>query len=172
MDLLDGDWVKEVLDQGEEGAESERSVDDVELAEALWIVVLGDCGGLADVSEGGLGVPHGDTLKVHNGAAGLEEVAGLAGASWEARVGELLVLDGEVLEHALLGCEGVHGWEIDLAELLDVKWATILEDNVSGGQTGKGLYSVQYRSCGSTVGSTRRPWPSLGSQSCGQGRQG
>ena len=131
MDLLDGDWVEEVLDQGKEGGETEWCVDNVELSEALRVVVLGNGGSLVNVSQGGLGVPHGDTLKVEDRAAGLEEVAGLAGASWETWVGQLLVLDGEVLEHALLGREFVHFWEINLAELLDVEWATILESIIS-----------------------------------------
>lgn len=53
-------------------------------------------------------------------------MAGLARAGGKTRVSDLLVLDNEVLQHALLGSDLVHGVEVDLAKLLDVEGATIL----------------------------------------------
>jgi hypothetical protein len=41
-------------------------------------------------------------------------------------VGNLLVLDNQVLQHAVLGGDLVHGGEVDLAKLLNVKGTTVL----------------------------------------------
>lgn len=126
MDLLDGDWVKVALDDAEDGAEAPWCVDDVQLAQTLWVVVLRDGGGHLDVAVDGWRLGDADALEVHDCAEGLDQVAGLARAGWETWVAGLFVLDGEVLEHALLAGDLVHGWEIDVAELLDVDWAAIL----------------------------------------------
>jgi hypothetical protein len=126
MDLLHSDGVEEGLNHAEDGAETPRGVDEVEAAKALGVVVLGHSGGLLDVSVDGGDLGEADALEVHDCAAGFEEVAGLARAGGEAGVGYFFVLDGEVLEHALLGGDFVHGCEVALAELLDVDGAAIL----------------------------------------------
>jgi len=126
MDLVDGDGVQEALDDAEDGAEAPGRVDQVQLAEALGVVVLGHGGGLADVRVDGGHLGDADALEVHDGAARLEELAGLARAGRQAWVGYLLVLDGEVLQHALSGRDLVHGGQVDVAHLLDIDWAAIL----------------------------------------------
>lgn len=130
VDLGNGDGVEPSLDDVPDGAEAPGRVDEVELAEALGVVVLREGGGLLDVAEdlGGLG--EADALQVHDGAARLEEDAGLAGAGGQAGVGETLVLDSKVGKHALGCCDLVHGIQIDLAKLLDVDRAAILVGNV------------------------------------------
>lgn len=45
VDLLDGDGVEPALDDAPDGGEAPGGVDDVQLAEALRVVVLGDDGG-------------------------------------------------------------------------------------------------------------------------------
>lgn len=110
MNLLHRNGIQPSLNEAKHSRESPRRVDDVQLAKTLWVVVLGDARGALDVavSLGGLGKAN--AFEIEDGAAGLNQVAGLAGAGWEARVGELLVFDGEVLEHAVFGGECVHGW--------------------------------------------------------------
>lgn len=126
VDLGDGDGVEPGLDDVPDGAEAPGRVDEVELAETLGVVVLREGRRLLDVAEdlGGLGET--DALEVHNGAARLEEDAGLARAGGQARVGQTLVLDGQVGKHALGCCDLVHGSQVDLAKLLDVDGAAIL----------------------------------------------
>lgn len=126
VDLVNGDRVEEALDDGEDAAEAPGGVDDVQLAETLGVVVLRDLGGLADVAVDGGDAGDADALQVHDGAAGLEELAGLAGAGGQTGVGHLLVLGDEVLQHALGGGDLVHGIEVDLAQLLDVDGTAIL----------------------------------------------
>ena len=115
VDLLDGDRVEEALDHAEDAAEAPGGVDEVQPAEALGVVVLAHCGGLLDVAVDGRDLGDADALQVHYCAAGFEEVAGLARAGGETRVRDLLVLDGEVLEHTLLGGDFVHGCQVALA---------------------------------------------------------
>lgn len=126
MDLADSDGVKETLDNTEDGAEAPGGVDDVELTQALGVVVLGDLGGLTDVAVDGGDAGNTDTLHIHDCAAGLEELAGLARAGGETGVGHLLILGDEVLQHTLAGGDLVHLVEVDLAQLLNVKGTAIL----------------------------------------------
>ena len=76
------------------------------------------------INGGDFADPH--TLEIHYCAASFEELTGLARTSWKARVGELLILDGEVLEHAFGGRDFVHSGEIDVAQLFDIDWSPIL----------------------------------------------
>ncbi|ROW07387.1 hypothetical protein VMCG_03873 [Cytospora schulzeri] len=126
VDLLHGDGVDPALDGGPDGREAPGRVDDEELAEALRVVVLGHVGGLLQVAvdRGRLGQAH--ALEVHDGAARLEQVASLAGAGGQAGVGDALVLDGQVGQHALRGGDLVDGADVDVAELLDVDWSALL----------------------------------------------
>lgn len=126
MDLVDGDGVEEALDDAEDAAEAPGGIDQVQLAQTLGVVVLRDFGCLAHVAVHGGDAGDTDALQVHNGAAGLEQLAGLAGACGETRIGQLLVLGDEVLQHALAGGDLVHGVEVDLAQLLDVDGTAIL----------------------------------------------
>jgi len=72
VDLIDGDRVEETLDDTEGAAEAPRGVDDVQLTQTLGVVVLGDLGGLTNVTVDGGNTGNADTLQVHDGAAGLE----------------------------------------------------------------------------------------------------
>lgn len=126
VNLVDGDGVEETLDDAESAAEAPGGIDNVQLAQTLGVVVLGDLGSLANVSVDGGDAGDADTLQIHNGAAGLEQLAGLARAGGQTGVGQLLVLADEVLQHALTGGDLVHSVEVDLAELLDVDGAAIL----------------------------------------------
>ena len=126
VDLVDGDGVEETLDDAESAAEAPGGIDNVELAQTLGVVVLRDLGGLTDIAVDGGDAGDTNTLQIHNGAAGLEQLAGLAGAGGQTRVGQLLVLADEVLQHALTGGDLVHSVKVDLAELLDVDGAAIL----------------------------------------------
>lgn len=126
VDLLDGDGVQPALDNAPHGREAPGSVDEEQLAQTLGVVVLGDDRGLADVRVhlGNLG--QGDALEVHDGAARLEEVAGLAGAGGQTGVSHTLVFDGKIGEHAVGGRDLVHGIQVNAAEGLDVNGAAIL----------------------------------------------
>lgn len=126
VDLLHGDGVDPALDGAPDGGEAPGGVDDEQLAETLRVVVLRHVGGRLEVPVDRGGLAEADALEVHDGAAGLEEVAGLAGACRQAGVGDALVLDGQVGQHALRGGDLVHGGNVDLAKLLDVDWAAIL----------------------------------------------
>lgn len=126
VDLCDGDGVEELLDHAEDRGEAPGGVDQVQLAHALGVVVLRDGRSLLHVSVNAANVAETDALKIHDGARGFEEVARLARAGGQTRVGNLLVLDNQVLQHAVLGGDLVHGGEVDLAELLDVKGAAVL----------------------------------------------
>jgi hypothetical protein len=127
VDLLHSDRVEETLDNTEDGGETPWSIDEVKAAKTLWVVVLRYGGGLLNVAvdRGDLGETN--ALKIHDGTAGLEKRTGLARTSWETWVGELLIFDGKVLEHALRGGDFVHGVQVDVAELLDVDWTSILK---------------------------------------------
>jgi hypothetical protein len=58
-------------------------------------------------------------------------VASLARASGQTRIGHLLVLADEVLNHALLAGDLANGGKVDVAKLLNVQRATVLEDYLS-----------------------------------------
>lgn len=126
LDFFDGDGVEPALDDGPYGGEDVRSVDDVELAHGLWVVVLADVGGLLYVGgylpEGG----DADVLEVHDGARGFDELAAVGGADGETLALELFVLDDEFLDLAFWGGDLVERPEVEFAELLDVDGATVV----------------------------------------------
>ncbi len=126
VNLLHGDGIKEALHDAEDGGEAPGRVDEVELAEAFRVVVLRDGGGLLDVAVHGADAAEADAFQVHDGAAGLEQGAGFAGAGGQARVGDLFVFDDEVLQHAFGRRDLVHGVEVDFAELFDIDWSAVL----------------------------------------------
>lgn len=126
VNLLDGDGVEPALDDTPDGGESPGGVDHVQLTQTFRVVVLGDGGGLTDVGVDGGDLGDGDTLEIHDGAAGLKEAAGLAGTGGQTGVGDQFVLDGKVLQHALGGGDLVHGSQVDATKGLDVDGATIL----------------------------------------------
>ena len=126
VDLANGDRVKEALEGAEHAAEAPRGVDQVQLTEALGVVVLGNIGGLLDVSVDGGHAGDPNALQVHDCAAGLEKLASLAGAGEETWVAQLLGLGHEVLEHAFACCDLVHLVQVDLAQFLNVHGASIL----------------------------------------------
>lgn len=126
VDLADGNGVKEALDGAEDAAEAPWRVDQVKLAETLGVVVLRDVGGLLDVAVDGRHTGDAHALQVHDGATGLKQLAGLARASRQAGVGQLLILAHQVLQHAVGSGDLVHLVQVDLAQLLDVDGATIL----------------------------------------------
>ena len=126
VDLLHRDGVEPGLNHVPHAAEAPGRVDQVQAAEALGVVVLAERADLLDVAKDRGRLHEADALEVHDAAASLEEVAALAAARREARVGEALVFDGEVRQHALLGRDLGHGGEVDGAELLDVDGAAIL----------------------------------------------
>ena len=115
VDLVHGHGVKEALDDTEDAAEAPGGVDEVQLTQTLRVVVLRDVRGLAHVAVHGGNAGDTDALQIHNRAAGLEQLAGLARAGGQPRVGHLLVLGDKVLQHALTGRDLVHGIEVDLA---------------------------------------------------------
>lgn len=127
VNLLDGDGVEPALDGVPYTAEAPGGVDQVHLTQTLGVVVLrhGRC--LLDVRVhlGNLGDT--DALEVHDGAASLEELAGLARAGGQTRVGEALVLNGEVGQHALGRGDLVHRGQVDATHLLNIDRTTILE---------------------------------------------
>lgn len=92
VDLVNGDGVEEGLDSAEHAAEAPGSIDQVELAQTLGIVVLGDIRGLLNVAVDGGDAGDADALQVHDCAAGLQQLAGLARAGGQAGVGQLLIL--------------------------------------------------------------------------------
>ena len=89
-------------------------------------MVLRDGRGLLDVAVDGGGAGDAYPFQVHDGAAGLEEFAGFAGAGGQTGVGDFLVLDDEVLQHAIGGSDLVHGVQVDFTHLLDVHWSAVL----------------------------------------------
>lgn len=126
VDLGHGHGVEEGLDGTESAAEAPGGIDEVQLSQTLGVVVLRDVGGLLDVSVDGGNAGDSDTLEIHDCAAGLEELAGLAGACGQTGVGQLLVLGDQVLQHTVGGGDVVHLVQVDLAQLLDVDGAAIL----------------------------------------------
>jgi hypothetical protein len=126
VNLGDGDRVEPALDDAPNGGEAPRSVDHVQLAQTLGVVVLGDDRGLLDVGVDLGDLADGNTLEIHDSAACLEEVASLAGASRKTGIGDALVLDSQVGKHALSGGDLVHGVQVDTAKSLDVDGSTIL----------------------------------------------
>ena len=126
VDLGNGDGVEPALDDAPNGRETPRGVDHIQLAEALGVVVLGDNGGLLDIGVNLGNLADRDTLEVHDSAACLEEVAGLAGASGKTGIGDALVLDSKVGKHALSGSDLVHSVQVDTAKSLDVDRSAIL----------------------------------------------
>lgn len=137
MNLLHRHRIKPRLHDPPDGAEAPRSVDQIQTTEAFGVVVLAQDAGLLDIVEhlGRLG--DADALEIHDGAARLEEDARLAGAGREAGVGDALVLDREVGQHALGRGDLVHGCEINVAELLDVDGPAILMVGLAIGGGGK-----------------------------------
>lgn len=127
MDLGNSDGIQPALDDAPDGRESPRGVDQVELTQALGVVVLRDDGDLADVvvDRGDLGQC--DALEIHDAAAGFKQGAGLARAGRETRVRDTLILDGQVREHALSGGDLVHGVQVNSTESLNVQRTAILE---------------------------------------------
>jgi hypothetical protein len=126
VDLGNGDGVQIALDNAPDSRETPRGVDDIQLAETLGVVVLGDDGSLLDVGVNLRNLADGDTLEVHNSAACLEEVTSLAGASGKTGIGNALVLDSKVLKHTISGGDLVHSVQVDTAKSLDVDWSAIL----------------------------------------------
>ena len=127
VDLGASDGVEELLDNAEDAGEAPGCVDNVHLAEALGVVVLRDGGDGLQVAVDGGCLGDTDALQVEDGARSLEEVAGLARAGGQTGVGHLFVLADEVLNHALLAGDLAEGSQVDVAELLDVYGATILQ---------------------------------------------
>jgi hypothetical protein len=128
MDFGAGNGVKELLDHAEDTREAPGGVDDVHLTESLRVVVLTDGRDSLQIAVDGGGLGNTDALEVHDCARSLEQVARLAGACGQTRVGHLLVLADEVLDHTLLAGDLLEGGEVDLAELLDVEGAAILQN--------------------------------------------
>jgi hypothetical protein len=126
VDLLHGDGVQPSLDGAPGAAEAPGRVDQVHASEALRVVVLRHGGGLLDVGVDLRDLGNAHALQVHDCAARLKELAGFARGGGEAGVGEALVFDCQVGEHALGGGDLVHGRQVDAAHLLYVDRATIL----------------------------------------------
>lgn len=155
MDLFDSHGVQEALDGVESAAETPRGVDQVELAQTLGVVVLRDARGLTNIPIHRRDTCDTDALQVHDGAAGLEQLACLPRAGGQSGVSKLLVLSDEVLQHALGGGDFVHGVKIDLAQFLDVDRSSILFPFYSqlaseSAGTNTCMVAVPYPSCGST----------------------
>jgi hypothetical protein len=138
VDLGAGDGVEELLDHAEDTREAPGGVDDVHLTETLGVVVLADGRDSLQVAVDGGGLGNADALEVHDCAGGLEQVARLAGTCRQTRVGHLLVLADEVLNHTLLAGDLLEGGEVDLAELLNVEGAAILQDSDQQCRVGQG----------------------------------
>lgn len=126
VDLGNGDGVQPALNDAPDSGETPRGVDHIQLAKALGVVVLRDDGSLLDVGVDLGNLADGDTLEVHDSAACLEEVTGLAGASGKTRIGDALVLDSKVGKHTLGGGDLVHSVQVDTAKSLDVDGSAIL----------------------------------------------
>lgn len=126
VDLRNGDWVQEALDHAEDTAEAPRCVDEVQLSESLRVVVLADSRSTLNVSVNLVHLHQTHTLEVHDCAAGLEQLTGFARASGQTGIGDLLVLNNEVLQHALVGGDFPHGFEVNVSVLLNVDWSAIL----------------------------------------------
>jgi hypothetical protein len=131
VNLGAGDRVEELLDHAEDTRETPRRVDDVHLTETLGVVVLRDGRNSLQVAVDRCRLGNTDALQIEDGARGLEEVASLARASGQTRIGHLLVLADEVLNHALLAGDLANGGKVDVAKLLNVQRATVLEDYLS-----------------------------------------
>jgi len=119
--------IQELLDHRECAGEAPRGIYDVKSAESLGIVVLGDGGRALEVTVDTWDRSQAYSFSVHDCAASLEEVAGFSTAGGETGVGEFLVFDCEVLEHAVIGGYCGELCEVDFAELFDVDWSTVLE---------------------------------------------
>ena len=70
VDFLDGDGVEEALDDAEDAGEAPGGVDEVKLAEAFGVVVLGDGGCLFDVAVDRTDFGDAHAFQVHYRAAG------------------------------------------------------------------------------------------------------
>jgi len=109
MNFANRNRIQKPLNHAEHAAEAPGRVDDVQLAQTLGVVVLGDGRGLLDVTVDRGDPGHAYALHVHDCAACFEEFAGFAGAGGETGVGDFFVFDDEVLEHAFAGGEFVEG---------------------------------------------------------------
>lgn len=103
LDLFDSDGVEPALDDGPDGGEDVRRVDNVELAHGLGIVVLTDVGGLLNVGRDLPELRDTDVLEIHDGARSLDELALVSRADGETLSLELFVLDNKLLDLAFWG---------------------------------------------------------------------
>lgn len=125
-DLGNGDGIKETLDQGKDGSKSKGSVDEVELAHSLGVVVLANVGGLTDVGVDLGGSRQRNSLEIHDGARGLHKVSLQTRAGRKSVASKRLVLPDQVLEHLFLSSDLVHFVDLDSTELLNVDWSAVL----------------------------------------------
>lgn len=101
LDLFDCDGVEPALDDGPDGGEDVGSVDDIELAHGLGVVVLTNVGGLLNVAGHLPELGDADVLEIHDGARGLYELSLGGRADGETLSLELFVFDDELLDLAL-----------------------------------------------------------------------
>lgn len=131
VNLLDGDGIEPALDDAPDGREAPGGIDEEKLAQALGVVVLGDDGSLTNVGVDGWDLGQSYALEVHDGAASLQKMTGLAGTGGQTGIGDALVLDGKVGKHALGGGDFVHGSQINATKGLDVDGTAILKGRES-----------------------------------------
>jgi hypothetical protein len=113
VNLLNRDGVDPPFDNRPYSGKAPGRIDEIEAPETLGVVVLREGGRLFDVGVnlGHFAQVH--PLEVHYSTASLEQVAGLATAGWQARVGKPLILNREVGEHAIRRGNLVHSIQID-----------------------------------------------------------
>ena len=81
---------------------------------------------LADIGVDRRHLGNRNALEVHNATASLKEGASLAGAGRKARIGDTLVLNGQVGKHTLGRGDLIHGSQVNATESLDIYRTTIL----------------------------------------------
>lgn len=126
MDLLNCDGVQESLHHAESAREPPGCVDEVELAQSFWVVVLGDGGCLLDVIVHRADFRNANAFQIHDRTARFEERSRFARTGRETWVSQFFVFDNQVLQHAFGGCDLIHRGKIDLAQLFDVYRSPIL----------------------------------------------
>ena len=127
VDLVDRDLIEPPLDHGPNGRERPRRIDDEESAHDLRIAILPDPRGCHHVVLDAVKVGKGDALQVQDRAECLDWVSDCARGGRHAIRYRTLVLADQSVKQSLLRRDGIERFEVQLAKLLNVDRATILE---------------------------------------------
>jgi hypothetical protein len=126
IDLRYRHRVEPALDEVPYRGEAPWRIDDIELAHALRVAILPDGARCVHVIFHLVERAEGDVGEVEDRAGRLDGVTHLGGGGRETVGEELFVLVDELFEHTVLGSYGVEGFDVELADLLDVHGTAVL----------------------------------------------